>query len=69
MRRIITWAGRVVFSAAVVFALGFGAQQALGSARYDDCQPCYSQQECQDCCWELYEENGWCSPTNACLCY
>jgi hypothetical protein len=70
MRNIIEWAGRVVLSLSVVFALGFGAQQALGiSSRLDDCQPCYSQSECNECCQLQSGECGFCTVTNACLCF
>lgn len=70
MKKVIKWAGRVVLSAGVVFALGFGAQQALGSAPgLEDCQPCYSQQECSGCCWLTEGQCGTCTVNNACFCH
>lgn len=72
MKKVIEWAGRLVLTAGIVFALGFGAQQAIGSSsRMDDCQPCYTQQECNDCCMQQSEECGTCIiiPANACFCH
>lgn len=68
--KAIEWTGRLVLCAGLVFALGFGAQRALSSAsRLDDCQPCYSQEECDDCCWAQSQECGFCTVANACLCF
>jgi|GEM_PF-2947372 len=71
MRRMIASAGRVAFGAGVVLALGFGGQQAFASAdTEEDCQPCYSQEECVTCCInELHAEDGYCViATGACFC-
>jgi len=68
---MIAWAGRVAFGAVVAFALGFGGQQAFASARTDeDCQPCYSQEECRTCCIEEGGAlDGYCViATGACFC-
>jgi hypothetical protein len=72
MRRMIAWAGRVAFGAIVALALGFGGQQVFASAGSvdTDCQPCYSQQECIDCCIEeMHAQSGYCViETGACFC-
>jgi hypothetical protein len=72
MRRMIAWAGRVTFGAVVALALGFGGLQAFASGRSveTDCQPCYSQEECNDCCIdEMGAQGGYCViETGACFC-
>jgi hypothetical protein len=72
MCKMIAWAGRVAFGAGVALALGFGGQQAFASARSveTDCQPCYSMQECIDCCIdEMGAKDGYCVvATGACFC-
>ena len=50
MRNMIAVAGRVVFAAAIVFALGFGGQQAFASSNAVDCPFCDTSEDCYECC-------------------
>lgn len=66
MHKLVSRVARALFGLAIVFALGIGAHQALASAASGDCQPCFSQDECRLCC---QPEDGFCTVTNACLCF
>jgi len=70
MRETTRRLGRLGFAVLVVGALAFGATQALAnSPGSDDCQPCFSQFECNECCIKvLHFEGGDCWAEN-CLCY
>jgi hypothetical protein len=61
--------GRWGFALLVLGALGFGTTQALASSPSDTpCQPCATQQECNDCCIKvLHLEGGDCYPP-VCIC-
>ena len=64
MRDIISWAGRVVFGAAIVLALGFGGQQAFASSSAVDCPFCDTSDDCFECC----ELGGDCVQNFVCVC-
>jgi hypothetical protein len=62
-------AGRWSVAAVILGAFAFGATQALASTpRGDDCQPCATTKECNQCCIDvLHLEGGVCFPP-VCLC-
>jgi len=58
------------FAAVVVGALAFGATQALASSpSSDDCQPCFSQEECNTCCIVVLNFLGGDCLAENCVCY
>lgn len=68
MRRNLTWMWKTVAAVAVVAGLGFGAQTAMAGER-DPCQPCFNEQECEECCDREYGLPGTCVISHqACLC-
>ena len=68
MRKRLTWLGQLVVALIVVGGLSFGARTAMAGNR-DDCQPCYNDFECDDCCIREYGLPGTCfEAQQACLC-
>lgn len=65
MHNVIAWAGRLVFGAAIVLALGFGGQQAFGSSSAVDCPYCDTYEDCYECCGDL---GGDCINNFVCVC-
>ena len=76
MRKIIAWAGRIVFGSAVVLCLGFGTQQALGFGAHEGrdtlfiCdQYCPEDPDmCDECCRLFPPATGGQCSGNSCYC-
>lgn len=70
MRRKLKWFWQAAAALAVVGGLTFGTQTALAQTNTDPCQPCFSDFECDDCCWRVYGQLGECFELQqACLCF
>ena len=68
MRKRLMRFSQVLATLAVVGGLAFGVRTALAERR-DPCQPCFSQEECEDCCFREYGTTGVCFlAQQACLC-